>query len=440
MTMRLLLIDPVTTARTVPVDERRRLRQGIGYPGLGLLTVAALTPSDIEVRVIDESVEPIPSHFDPDLVGISVQAPTAPYAYELAATFRQQGVPVVLGGIHTSLNPEEARAHGDAIVTGEAELTWPTLLEDFRNGGMKPEYRADRLADLNVSPLPRRELLRNQDYQIPHVVQASKGCPFGCEFCSLYCYVGHTPRFRSIDRVIDEIRSIPGEAVLFADDNIYARKQYAWDLFRALEAVEQRWIAESTWHIAFDDEALTRARRSGCAGLFIGFDAINEQPNIRKVPRARNAEDTYVEAIQRILDKRIAVVAAFVFGLDSDDESVFERSFEVVRKGGANLVNFSALVPYPGTPIFHRLKREGRITEWDWSKYISPNVCFVPKRMSAEALYEGTRWAQREFYSLGHVVKNAVRASWQLGWGMGLLSLRLNWAQRRNWGQGSAGD
>ncbi len=437
--MRILLIDPVTTAKTVPVDERRRLRQGIGYPGLGLLTVAALTPRDVEVRVIDESVEPIPTDFDPDLVGISVQAPTAPYAYELAAGLRQQGIAVVLGGIHVSLNPEEARAHADAIVTGEAELTWTTLLEDFQRGSLRQEYQAERLADLDASPVPRRELLRNGDYQIPHVVQASKGCPFGCEFCSLYAYVGQTPRFRRIDRVIDEIRRIPGDAVLFADDNIYASKRYAWDLFGALEGVEKQWIAESTWHIAFDDEALNRAKASGCVGLFVGFDSINQQFNIRKVPRAGSVEETYVEAIQRILDKRIAVVAAFVFGLDSDDPSVFERSFEVVRKGGANLVNFSVLVPYPGTPIFHRLKREGRITEWDWAKYISPSVCFEPKQMSAEELFDGTRWAQQQFYSLTHVVKNAIRASRQLGWGLGLLSLKLNLAQRRNWGQGSAG-
>jgi radical SAM superfamily enzyme YgiQ (UPF0313 family) len=337
------------------------------------------------------------------------------------------------------LNPEEARGHADTIVTGEAELTWQNLLEDFRHGAMRAEYRAQGLADVDASPIPRRDLLRQGDYQIPHVVQASKGCPFGCEFCSLYAYLGHTPRFRRIDRVVEEIRGIPGDAVLFADDNIYARKQYACDLFRALETVEKRWIAESTWHIAFDDEVLTRAKASGCAGLFIGFDSINFQTNIRKVPRSGSVEETYVEAIQRILDKRIAVVAAFVFGLDSDDPSVFERSFEVVRKGGANLVNFSVLVPYPGTPVFHRLKREGRITEWDWAKYISPCVCFEPKQMTVEELTDGTRWAQQQFYSLAHVMKNAVRASLQLGWGMGLLSLRLNWAQRCNWGQGSAG-
>ncbi len=165
--MRLLLIDPVTTARSLAVEERRRLRQGIGYPGLGLLTVAALTPRDIEVRVVDESVEEIPSDWGPDLVGIAVQAPTAPYAYELAQRYRSDGVPVVLGGIHTSLNPDEAQAHADAIVIGEAEATWPTLVDDFRRGAMSRCYRADRLVDLDASPEPRRELLRAEDYRHP---------------------------------------------------------------------------------------------------------------------------------------------------------------------------------------------------------------------------------------------------------------------------------
>jgi radical SAM superfamily enzyme YgiQ (UPF0313 family) len=435
--MRLLLIDPVTTARTLPVESRRRLRKGIGYPGLGLFTVAALTPREIEVKVVDESIEDIDATFGPDLVGISVQAPTAPYAYELSRMYRSEGIPVVLGGIHVSLNPEEAIEHSDAIVIGEAELTWPRLIEEFRKGKLERVYRADRLADLDASPVPRRELLQARDYQIPCVVQASKGCPFGCEFCSLYAYVGYKPRFRSIDRVVEEIRTLPGEAILFADDNIYASQSYARQLFRALAPLKKRWVAEATWHIAFDDETLTLARESGCQGLFIGFDSVNRPHMARKIPRSGSVEETYIEATKNILDKGMAVVAAFVFGFDDDDSSVFARSFDVVRKGGANLVNFSVLVPYPGTPVFKRLSLEGRLTESDWSRYISPNVCFAPKKMSAEELYQGTLWAQKEFYSLGYVMRSAVRTARDLGWGTGLLSLRLNLAQRRNWGRGS---
>jgi radical SAM superfamily enzyme YgiQ (UPF0313 family) len=433
----LLLIDPVTTAKSLPAVERRKLRQGIGYPALGLLTVAALTPSDVNVRVIDESVEDIDFDLSPDLVGITVQCPVAPYAYELASVYRRKGIPVVLGGVHVSLNQEEAQQNADAIVTGEAELTWPTLVEDFRKGRMKKVYAARSLADLDASPRPRRDLIKSENYQIPFVLQASKGCPFGCEFCSLYCYVGYHPRFRKVENVLREIREIPGDKVLFADDNLYANPSYTKALLSGLVSLQKRWVAETTWNIAFDNEILTLAKASGCVGLFMGFDSINQQNSMKKVP-AHDTESTYIRAIQNVQSKGLAVVAAFVFGLDNDDSSVFERSLEVVLHGGANLVNFSALVPYPGTPIFKRLKDEGRITEWNWSRYISPNVCFTPKQMSAQELHEGTAWAQREFYSLRNIVKVSLKAFSKMGWGMSLLSMQLNLAQRRDWGKGSS--
>ncbi|MFC1529579.1 B12-binding domain-containing radical SAM protein [Gemmatimonadota bacterium] len=438
--MDLLLIDPVTTAHSLDVEERRKLRRGIGYPGLGLFTVAALTPPDIRVTVIDESVEDIDEELTPDLVGISVQGPTAPYAYHLASRYRARGIPVVLGGIHVSLNPEETEGRADAVVVGEAESTWPELIEDFRKGELKSVYRAESPIDFDSSPPPRRELMQYENYRLPNVVQASKGCPYGCEFCSLYCYVGHVPRFRDIGKVVREIESLPGQHILFADDNIYIRKNYSRDLFRALIPAGKSWVAEATWHIAHDEEALDLAKESGCAGLFIGFDSINQQYSMRKVPESDRVEDIYIEAIRNIQSRGIAVVAAFVFGLDNDDAGVFERSLDVVRTGGANLVNFSALVPYPGTPVYKRLKAEGRITEHDWSKFISPNVCFRPKKMSADELHEGTLRTQREFYSLGHIVKNAVRTVSKLGWAMGLLSLKLNLSQKKNWGKGSSID
>lgn len=436
--MKILLIDPVTTARTLPVEERRKLRQGIGYPGIGLITVAALTPPDIEVQVIDESVDAIDFNLNPDLVGIAVQAPTAPYAYELASTFRKKGIPVVLGGIHVSLNPEEAITHADSVVVGEAESTWPGLIQDFKQGKLKKMYRAGSPADLDSTPAPRRDLLYYRNYRIPYVVQASKGCPHGCEFCSLHFYVGHSPRFREISGVVKEIAEMPGDKVLFADDNIYCCKKYSRDLFKALIPLKKQWVAEATWHIAFDDEVLTLAKQSGCAGIFIGLDSINNQRMMKKVPDTAHVENTYIKAIQNIQNKGVAVIAAFVFGLDNDDSSVFERSLQVVLKGGANLVNFSVLVPYPGTPVFNRLKSEGRITQWDWSKYISPNVCFEPKNMSARELREGTLWAQKEFYKLSSIVKISFKAVRKLGWAMGLLSLKLNLAQKKNWGKGSS--
>ena len=435
--MKLLLIDPVTTAKTASVSERTKLRRGIGYPGLGLLTVAALTPEEIAVRYIDESVEDIDFGHRPDMVGITVQAPTAPYAYQLASKFRSQGVTVVLGGIHVSLNPEEALAFADAVVVGEAELSWRKLLEDYRVGQLKKLYRPSALAHLADSPIPRRDLLKTDLYRIPYLVQASKGCPYGCSFCSLHAYVGRVPRFRPVQSVIDELEALPSDSFLFADDNLYCDADYTTKLLQALAPLNRRWAAESTWHIAFDDEVLRLAKQSGCIGLFIGFDSINNRSTLRKVPPHGSVEHTYVDAIKRILGHGIAVVAAFVFGLDEDDESVFERSLRVVLDGGANLVNFSCLVPYPGTPIYSQLKREKRLIESDWSRYISPNVCFLPKKMSPRRLNEGVVWAQREFYSYHNIARTSLRAARQLGWGMGLFALQLNLAQRKNWGRGS---
>jgi len=435
--MNILLIDPVTTAKTLTAKSRRELRQGIGYPGIGLITVAALTPPDIHVQVIDESVEDIDFKKKPDLVGISVQAPTAPYAYTLSHSYRKCNIPVVLGGIHVSLNPDEAISHADSIVIGEAELTWLRLIQDFKNRKLKRVYRARTFADLNNTPIPRRDLLKYENYQIPYVVQASKGCPYGCEFCSLHAYVGQRVRFRAIHIVAQEIKNMPGDKVLFADDNIYSNRLYTKHLLEALLSIKKRWVAEASWHIAFDEEILRLARQSGCAGLFIGFDSINQQRMMKKIPDTKDIKKLYIKAIRNIQDKGIAVVAAFVFGLDNDDTCVFERSLDVAVKGGANLVNFSVLVPYPGTPIFKRLKDEGRIIEWDWSKYISPNVCFLPKKMGIEDLRNGTLWAQKEFYSISNIMKISLKALKKLGWAMGLLSLKLNLAQKRNWGKGS---
>ena len=436
--MRILLIDPVTTARTVGIDRRVKLRKGIGYPGIGLATVAALTPPGIDVRVIDESVEEIDLDSRYDLVGIAVQAPTAPYAHELASRFRARGTPVVLGGIHVSLNPEEALPHADALVIGEAELTWSGLLEDFERGHLEKIYRAPSLADLDRSPIPRRDLLHAQRYRIANVVQSSKGCPYRCEFCSLNVYVGYPVRLRSVPRVLDEIRSLAGDQFLFADDNLYADREHAAALLHALLPMGKRWVAETTWHIAFDEEVLQLARRGGCVGLFVGFDSINRQTKIAKVPPEGDVQATYIQAIRNIRRHGIPVVAAFVFGLDNDDTTVFERSLGVVQRGGADLVNFSTLIPYPGTPIFNRLKSEGRITDWDWSHYISPNVCFRPNRMTAEELQEGVTRAQREFYATENLLCRALQAFHRFGWAVGLLSGGLNLAQKRNWGKGSS--
>jgi radical SAM superfamily enzyme YgiQ (UPF0313 family) len=388
--------------------------------------------------VVDEATRPIPTTPRPDLVGISVQAPTSPRVYELAARFRRSGIRVVLGGIHVTLNPEEAARHADAIVVGEAEATWPKVVRDAMAGQLELRYDASGPVDFDSSPRPRRCLMPRGRHT-PSVMQATKGCPFDCEFCSLAA-VGHRRlRCRSVQHVVDEIRTLPAGPILFVDDNLYADRSYVRQLFEALVPLRRRWVGESTWHLAFDEELLHLTRESGCAGLFVGFDSVNQQHRMRKVPGTASPESTYVEAMRRITGAGIGLDAAFVFGLDADDASVFERSLGVIREGGAHMVCLNVLVPYPGTPIFQRLAREGRITEWDWGRYVSPHVCFEPKKMTARELREGTLWAQKEFFALPRLMRTAARTTHELGWGRGLLALQLNLAQRRNWPYGTFG-
>lgn len=436
--MQIMLIDPAPNLGTVGRAGIRRHRRRLGYPGLGIYTVAALTPPEAKVMVVDESTRPIPDAPRPDLVGISVQAPTAPHAYALAARMRRSGISVVLGGIHVTLNPEEAAKHADAIVVGEAEATWPQVVRDAMDGRLERRYDAPGPVPLDTSPLPRRDLMP-RSRRTPWAIQATKGCPFDCEFCSLAALGHRRLRRRTVQDVVDEIRMIPGDPILFVDDNLYADRAYARQLFEALIPLRRTWVGEATWHLAFDEELLHLTRASGCGGLFVGFDSINPQHRIRKVPSGASPESTYIEAMRRIAGAGIGVVAAFVFGLDADDSSVFERSLQVIREGGAHMINLSVLVPYPGTPIFRRLVGEDRITEWDWGRYVSPNVCFEPKGMTARELREGTLWAQKEFFALPRVMRTAARTTHELGWGRGLLALQLNLAQRRNWPHGTFG-
>ncbi|MEM7308297.1 MAG: radical SAM protein [Planctomycetota bacterium] len=406
------------------------MRKSTGYPGLGPFTVAALTPPDVNVRVVDESVEDVDPDWIPDLVGITTLTHTAPHVYRVSQQYRDRGIPVVLGGVHVTMNPDEAEQHASSIVVGEAELSWPRLIDDFRRGELKPRYEPGLLADLDASPPANREHMRFRDYQIPNVMLTSKGCPFDCEFCTLVAVVDYKMRFRSVESVIEEIRNLPPGPLLFVDDNLYANKEYARELFRQLAPLKRKWTGEATWHITFDDETLTLAKKSGCLGLFVGFDAIGPQHMMRKV--AQDPQKTYVEAVRNMQRKGMAIVAAFVFGFDNDDPGVFSRTWEIIRQSQADLVNFSVLVPYPGTPMFERFEREGRIIERDWSKYVTPNVVYQPKNMTPEQLREGTQWIHNRFFSLGNVAKAAVRTTLRSGWGLGLLALKLNLARGRN--------
>ncbi|MBC7105623.1 MAG: B12-binding domain-containing radical SAM protein [Firmicutes bacterium] len=389
--VRVLLVAPRAGAR----------REGKGrapFPPLGLLAVAGATPPEVEVRLVDEAVEPLEYDARWDLVGITSNTAQAPRAYASADAFRGRGVPVVLGGIHPSALPEEALRHADAVVVGEAEGLWPRVLRDLEQGRLQRIYRGDghpRLEGVRV----RRDLLRAGAYLAPQTVQTTRGCPYNCSFCSVTRFFGATFRTRPVEEVVGEVAALPGDLVVFVDDNIVGRPTYARRLFGALRGLGKKWLSQASVNNLRDGELVKLAAASGCRGLFIGFETLS-LPGLRSLRKGTNDVRTYAEVIARLHSCGIGVIGAFILGLDEDGPDVFDRVLEFSYRARVDLLQVSILTPFPGTALWQQLEGEGRIFDRDWSKYNGNHVVFWPKRLSPERLQEGFRYVLREAYSL----------------------------------------
>jgi radical SAM superfamily enzyme YgiQ (UPF0313 family) len=387
--------------------------------------LAALAPDDVRVSILDEMVAPVvPEDSDADLVGITFVTPFAHRAYELADRYRKRGRTVVFGGPHASLIPEEAKKHADAVVVGEAEDTWPLVVEDFRNSRLQPFYRSGP-PDLSSLPFAKRNLLKRKSYIVPDVLQASRGCPFRCDFCTLGAIYGHGHRTRPVDEVLREIDTFEGDTFVFWDDNIVGTPAYSRELFRRLVPYKKKWLGQGSITITRDPELLRLAAESGCIGLFVGIESVS-QGSLETVNKGFNKVESLREDIRKMHDAGIAVLAGMIFGFDTDDESVFDRTIEVAEHAAIDGISFSILTPYPGTKLFDKLTSEGRVLHHDWSLYNSEHAVFVPRNMSPEQLQEGHNRANREFYSVSSIVKRLLSSRTQLG-----LTVRLNLADRK---------
>jgi radical SAM superfamily enzyme YgiQ (UPF0313 family) len=387
----------------LPTWKKEKWKKGLRMPELTLPVLAALTPPDIEVIVTEEEIEDITYKSQVELVGISYMTPLAERAYEIADEYRRRGAKVVLGGIHASALPEEASLHADAVVIGEAENVWAPLIEDFRANRLKRIYQAAELPDLHNLPIPRRDLLKQGMTFSPYSIQATRGCPFGCHFCSVTKFFGGTFRYRPVEDIVREIESSGKKTWLFIDDNIIGNPAYATQLFRALIPLKIKWGGQSTLLLAKNKELLKLAAKSGCLGLFIGFESLNEL-SLQSVNKAINKVQDYAENARKLHDHGILILAAFMFGFDHDDKSVFEKTLDFLIKNKFVAASLCVLVPYPGTKLHRKFEEEGRILTRDWSKYDYGNVVFKPKLMEPEVLEEGALWTAREFYSRSSII------------------------------------
>ena len=380
-----------------------------GFARLNLPTLAALTPKEWEVEILDARVTSVDYNARVDLVGITGFTAEIPSAYHIADNFRKKGVKVVLGGVHVSALPDEALQHADAVVIGEAELVWHKLLEDFKRSGLKQKYKADNLCDMENMVTPRRDILNRKMYSGFNTLQATRGCPFNCDYCAVTAFFGHEFRVRPIDEVSAEIKGFDTKEFFFMDDNIVGRPKYAKELFQRLIPLKVIWGSQASITMAKDPELLRLYAESGGKYAFIGFESLS-QKNLEKLRKGWNSAENYKEAIKKIHDAGINIIGSFVFGLDEDDKTVFKNTFEFIMDTNMDVAQFHILTPLPGTVTYSVLEKEGRIIDRDWAKYHTGEVVFQPKGMTINELQNGYYWIFRNTYTIKNILKRSLRS------------------------------
>lgn len=428
--MKILLISP----------ERERKKEEaflFRIAFLNLPYVAAVTPPDIEVKIVDEAFEKINFEEKVDLVGLTAQTPAAPRAYRIAEEFRKRGIPVVMGGVHASMLPAEALQHVDAVVIGEAEETWPLLIEDFRRGQLKRTYQGNGFVNPSALPFPRRELINESFYFPLKLLETTRGCPHRCDFCGVSKFFGFKYRNRpmaEIDRelatlfakgpvmnpVLKKILSLLSRDLPYflkkrllyiIDSNIAGDRRFALNLLVLLKEYDLLWYGHGPLSIAFDPPLLSAFSDSGCIAINIGFESFSLK-NLNIMGKGFNKPSRYAEAVDRIHDHGIGVMGTFMVGLDDDDPEVFQRIIDFCIDSRLDWALTFIMAPYPGTESFLRLEQEGRLFSRDWEKYDSLNAVYQPLLMSVQDLEQGMRRIWKEVFSLSSIYKRILRGPW----------------------------
>jgi radical SAM superfamily enzyme YgiQ (UPF0313 family) len=325
-------------------------------------------------------------------------------AYEIADSFRKRGKTVVIGGYHATALPEEAKQHADSVVIGEAEYTWPQLLKDFKNSVLKPFYTSDRPVDKNDIPPGNRDQTKGTYFSAS--IQATRGCPNRCEFCTVTnSKFGAVLRERPIENVIDEIKTIPQKYLQFYDPSLTSHPEYTKSLFKEMRGLNKKFFCNGNVNIlAKDEELLKLASEAGCTLWYVGFESFS-QDNINQIGKKTNKINEYHSVVKNIRDYGMETHGFFIFGFDNDSSKVFEATLNAINDLELDAIGISILTPYPGTPFFDRLEKEGRINSKDWSRYNENEVIFKPKLMSEDELLRGAQWVEKKFYSLHNFSK-----------------------------------
>ena len=374
-------------------------------------TLAGLTPRDVKMRFYDDRMETIPFDEPTDLVAMSVETYTAKRAYQIASEYRRRGVPVVMGGFHPSLCPEEVARHAEAVVTGEAEELWPRVLDDARHGRLEKFYRSSSRPAL-AGLRPDRSIFRGKRYLPIGLVEAGRGCHFKCDFCAVQTVFAQSQTRRPPDDIISELASIKDSKKLFffVDDNITSNLAQAKEFFRALIPLGIRWVGQSSINAAHDEEFLDLLVRSGCQGVLIGFESLNPR-NLAAMNKSFNtARGGFTQALANLRRHRIRIYGTFVFGYDGDTAESFDETVEFAQEHAMYIAAFNHLTPFPGTPLYRRLADEKRLSYDAWwldDRYSYNLIPFTPHGMSAEELQQGCLSARKQFYSWNSILRRS---------------------------------
>jgi len=398
-------------------------------PPLTGLHLAALTPPGHQVRVIHQQVQAVDLDTEADLVALSFFSGFAREAFALARALRARGHRVVAGGAHATFCPEETAAFFDSVVVGEAESVWPRLVQDAAAGRLQPVYRGEPRT-LEGLPTPRYDLL-SEAFVVPRVVQATRGCPFACSFCTVP-HMNPGYRTRPVAEVIRDLR-FDGfrhwwqrKLVWFWDDNLTVRRAYIGDLLRAMIPERKWWLTQASLDVATDPELLDLMRRSGCIGIFFGLESFGAE-SLQDARKTQNRAEHYRQRIAALHQRGICVMAGFVSGFDGDTPESIRRMARQLQEIGVDVPFLSVLTPYPGTPIYEKMRDEGRLLEdRGWESFNGYNVTFRPRQMSPQELLAAHRDLWREAFSLKNTLRRVLRGLFTLRPGAFLMSACMN--------------
>jgi len=406
--MRVKFILPALTEATGPFF--RPIKYSL-FPPLGLATLAAYLDPDDEAVLEDEHVGALDLDDDPQLVVIQVYITSAFRAYRIADHYRRRGAYVVLGGLHVTSLPGEAARHADTIFLGPGEDTWPAFLEDYRAGHPAAKYRST-MRTLDGIPPIRRDLIKRHLYLVPNSIVVSRGCPHACDFCYKEAFYRGGRGFytQRVDAALAEIERLPGRHLYFLDDHLFGNVPFATALFEGMRGMNRVWQAAGTVASVLRPALLEKAKDAGLRSLFTGFETLSPV-NLREQRKPHNLNRDYDAAIRRLHEHGIMVNASFVFGMDDDDASVFERTVEWAIQQGIETATFHILTPYPGTALHDRMSRDGRILHSDWDLYDTRHTVYRPAKLTPERLEAGYWWAYRQFYRWRSIARGAASKS-----------------------------